>query len=446
MSGSPWITTGSANNRNSIIWTMAYLYPKRMYWLGLRLIEVGEMRIEITIIVSLVTFITITLSNDPYIEHEWVTLDYDWECQQQKQYYLDNGLFIPEKNVLAGIKAYRGVIYVTVPRWFKGVPSTLNKIVNNTLQPYPSWEMQNTNNPASLKYVQSMEIDTRGWMWILDVGRLNIFEEDPNDIVNGPPKLVIWDIIANCSVREYVFPTNVYPYDGSFANDIVVDETNGFAYLTDTYNNGGIIIYDFNKNMARRFDSTFFLGPSMDNTIDINDRKYPVVSPSDGIALTYDTNTLYFCTLSRIHLYSIDTLYLQNFTYTNLDIEKHVNYVGRKGYSDGMTATADNYLVFGDLENSAVKMWKMGGTAIAYNTTLLVKDAKRSQWPDTFGFDREDLIYVSNKLQYLFFGGYKWDGSDGANFRVWRVPFGKKSYMTQNPKPYYLYCRGSHSK
>jgi len=30
-----------------------------------------------------------------------------------------------------------------------------------------------------------MEIDSNGWMWIVDVGRLNIFGTDPTQIING---------------------------------------------------------------------------------------------------------------------------------------------------------------------------------------------------------------------------------------------------------------------
>ena len=44
------------------------------------------------------------------------------------------------------LQIYDGEIYMTVPRFLPGVPSTLNKVVDvdgvPTLQPYPSWEMQ----------------------------------------------------------------------------------------------------------------------------------------------------------------------------------------------------------------------------------------------------------------------------------------------------------------
>jgi hypothetical protein len=43
------------------------------------------------------------------------------------------------------------------------------------------------------------------------------------------PKLVIWDITQNCAIRTFVFPDSVLPWNASFANDIVVDETNGYG-------------------------------------------------------------------------------------------------------------------------------------------------------------------------------------------------------------------------
>ncbi len=43
----------------------------------------------------------------------------------------------------------------------------------------------------------------------------------------------------------------------------------------------------------------------------------------------------------------------------------------------------------------------------------------RRQWIDTFGFDDVGhLLFVSNKLLMWVSGTMKFDGSDGANFRI----------------------------
>lgn len=45
--------------------------------------------------------------------------------------------------------------------------------------------MQEIGNASALQFVQSMEIDSRGWMWIIDVGRLNILASNASLIVSS---------------------------------------------------------------------------------------------------------------------------------------------------------------------------------------------------------------------------------------------------------------------
>jgi hypothetical protein len=69
------------------------------------------------------------------------------------------------------------------------------------------------------------------------------------------------------------------PYASSWANDIVVDETRGFAYISDTWADGGIVVYDFNRNRARRFDhSSLHPDPNMDILINGRHFNFPVTT------------------------------------------------------------------------------------------------------------------------------------------------------------------------
>ncbi len=66
------------------------------------------------------------------------------------------------------------------------------------------------------------------------------------------------------------------------------------------------------ENDAKRWNNPT-LQPNLTNIITINGISYPITSPSDGIALSFDTETLYYCDISRTSLWSIPTKVLQDF-------------------------------------------------------------------------------------------------------------------------------------
>ena len=61
-------------------------------------------------------------------------IDYVWDETNVREEFLASGAFQPNFNNMAGIKIKPGstadatTVFISVPRWFPGVPSTLNKI------------------------------------------------------------------------------------------------------------------------------------------------------------------------------------------------------------------------------------------------------------------------------------------------------------------------------
>ena len=78
--------------------------------------------------------------------YEWTYVDYDWASDADREEAISNRDYIIENNFIAGIKIFKDDVFVTIPRWLPGVPSTMNKVVMKDdkpiLQPFPSWGMQ----------------------------------------------------------------------------------------------------------------------------------------------------------------------------------------------------------------------------------------------------------------------------------------------------------------
>lgn len=170
---------------------------------------------------------------------EWNYINFTWLNEDVYRNAVSKGLYVPENNIIAGIKHFGDNFYITLPRMKNGVSATLAKIPAGIAQdtspaftPFPSWEMNNLGDCNALQNVQNVEIDTKGQMWIIDSGRTETMSASSN--VRCPPKLIIFDIKKNITTTAYTFPDTVASFTTNYLYDIVVDDVDGgFAYITD---------------------------------------------------------------------------------------------------------------------------------------------------------------------------------------------------------------------
>jgi len=256
-------------------------------------------------VLALCTVAASTEAATPDVVYEWTTVEFSWPNAATRAAYIADGRYIVANCIVTGIKVYGSDVFVTVPRWRRGVPSTLNRVVSDgtgghMLEPYPSWEWQqygdhDTVPSASrrgLRYVQSMEVTPDGLMYILDVGRLHIFD----DPIDGQPRLLVYDIVRDRLVSEYAFEDSVASHSASFLNDLVVDQATRTVYISDT-GTGALVVFDGASKRARRYAGVSTRA-DISLPFAVAGLPYPAVdSPADGIALSADATHVFFCAL-----------------------------------------------------------------------------------------------------------------------------------------------------
>lgn len=123
-----------------------------------------------------------------HVIREWRYINFTWPNDDSYMMAIKNQFYIPENNVIAGLRYYDGFYYLTLPRMKNGVPATLGRIsaidsmdTAPLLQPYPSWEMNREDDCNALQNVQNIEIDAKGQLWIIDGGHTSTLLERPTE-------------------------------------------------------------------------------------------------------------------------------------------------------------------------------------------------------------------------------------------------------------------------
>ncbi|KAF4557858.1 Sugar lactone lactonase YvrE [Pseudomonas guariconensis] len=300
-----------------------------------------------------------------------------------------------------------GRIFINFPRWGDDVPYTVAEIRQGHLVPYPDLKtnVENAKDPAAgFISVQSVVADGQGRVWVLDTAAPGFSEPKA-----GGAKLIAIDLNTNKIVKTVVFPREVI-LPTTYVNDVRFDfrvGKEGTAYVTDSSvkGPGGIIVLDLASGTATRrlsgakstsVDPEFrpvIEGKPALITRDAQGKSGLLTVASDGIALSSDGKTLYFCPLSSRHLYSVPTALLRDPNVSEAELERAVVDLGEKGASDGLEADADGAVYAGDYEHNSIRK------RLADGTWQTVVEDSRVLWPDTLSIGPDGYLYfTANQL------------------------------------------------
>ncbi len=315
-----------------------------------------------------------------------------------------------------------GRIFVNYPRWEDKVEFTVAEIVGGREVPFPDASVNRLDLSRvadSFVSVQSVVVDPRNRLWIVDTGSINLLPI----VSKAAPKLVCVDLATNKIIKTIRFDNSDAVLPTTYLNDIRFDlrkGAEGTAYITDSSASGpsAIIVVDLATGQSRRvLNGHPSVSPEPLFTAIVEGKDFKIRKPnepemhirlgSDGIAISADGSRLYYCPLASRKLYSVSTDALLNANLSDTEVAATVRDEGAKPAADGLETDAEGRIYSTDYENRGIKV---RGATGAYTT--LVEDPK-VVWADTMSIASNGYLYfTSNQLNRQ--SGY----NNGRDLRV----------------------------
>jgi sugar lactone lactonase YvrE len=306
--------------------------------------------------------------------------------------------------------SHGGRIFVNFPRWGDKVEYTVAELKNGKTAAYPDAAFNRLDKDKQadcLVSVQSVVVDPKDRLWILDTGSIDFGPTSP-----GGPKLVGVDLERNRVFKKILFPRDV-ALSTSYLNDVRFDlrrGKEGMAFITDSAGKGpnGIVVVDLatgkswrrlNDHPSTKAEKDFLPLVEGQPLLNRPPGKTPshITLGSDGIALGSDGKRLYYCPLAGRRLYSVSTDALADRDRSDAQVARTVTDHGDKGSaSDGLEADDKGRLYLSAYEQNGILRRLADGTfeTLVHDPLVL--------WPDTLAVARDGYLYfTANQLHRM---------------------------------------------
>lgn len=303
--------------------------------------------------------------------------------------------------------APNGRIFLNYPQWGDHPPFAVAELKHGTPVAYPNPATNDLARGQARDHfvsVQSVVADGANRLWVLDTGAPGFAAP-----VAGGAKLVAIDLATDKVVKTLVLDQPDVVLPTTYLNDVRFDLRQGaagVAYITDSSikGPGGLIVVDLATGKALRRlsghpttmpDPGFT--PMVEGQVLMNRPADGAPSPwlvgTDGIAISPDGATLYYCALSSRHFYSVPTALLRDPAATDAQIAAAIRDLGAKAPSDGLAEDVNGDIYAGDYEHGSLRRFAAG-------TWQTIAQDPRILWPDTLSVGTDGWLYfTANQLQ-----------------------------------------------
>ena len=308
-----------------------------------------------------------------------------------------------------------GRAFVSTPRLISPqAPATLSLLDTASLSgparltAFPSTEANSISaDPRThLRNVLGFYVDHRnGWLWALDQGFVAGEKTAPPEA----QKIMIY-ALSDGKLVQRIPLDSVADREGSFLNDIVVDEARRVAYIADSGlrsapdNQAGLIVVDAQRGTVRRvLNKHPALMPVAGLQVTSHGETVwpdnPIILGINGIALSPEQETLYWTVTTGTTARTIATAALRDPAMSERQLAAAIRTAGEVGgNSDGIVVDKHGALYITDVTHNGIVRYRPQSGQF----TLLAAD-ERVYWPDTptIGPDGAVMFTASHLNQHF---------------------------------------------
>lgn len=304
-----------------------------------------------------------------------------------------------------------GRVFVTSPKWPKGVPIVLSTVTDfegpggPLLQPYPDWSWHRPNDCNCIVTAYRIAIDEFNRLWVVDIGRIGSERVCPT-------KILVFDLFTDQLIHKYEVPAE-QTFNGAAALvtpivDIGDSPIDTILYMADVDSNG-IVVYDLKCHHSWRINNTVgnAFGPDDEAMeITIAGESFNLTDGTLGMSLSpkgfFQSRYLYFNSLASYYQKFSDTLSLKQAEYKEPIVFQSKK---RRPSQAGAQVTSRRGILFFPLvQDSALACWNIQKPFTSENIVVLAKDEVTLQYVSGIkvvvnDFGEEELWFNTNRLQ-----------------------------------------------
>ncbi|XP_041976713.1 L-dopachrome tautomerase yellow-f2-like [Aricia agestis] len=372
----------------------------------------------------------------------WKQLDFVWDSLEQRENAIKDGQFIQANNVPLGVARWKNKVFVSMPRWRKGVASALNYVdldgaPDQPLKPYPSMADNLVPDAAeelpsnrSIISVFRVFVDVCDRLWVQDGGIADVFGAR-HQITN--PSIAIFDLNTDQLIHRHFFTKtgNAFKENSFFGNIVVeVDKDNcddAYAYAADIAR-PGIVVYSLKQDASWRVEHLYFHLEPLAGIFNVSGIDFQWTDGVLGMALSEPQpdgyRTMYFHAFSSTKEFSVSTKVLRNWKPENKrELFYEFKYLGDRGPMTQATSSfydpESKAVFYTQVCRDGVGCWNTNKLYTVENNPLVLNDPTNFEFTADLKLDSEGTLWVlTDKLPRYF---YMTLDPDVINFRIMSV-------------------------